>query len=150
MIERLLALRTTTFVKRASVQALASLAKLAKLCSFSAGERLFEVGRPALDLHILVAGSVRVERLEPTVNVQFLPVRLVAGLAALGYEHHRYQATAEVDCATLAITKEDLFDVAEDHFSLARAIFAYSSLERERIMKLRQERSAVALAAQSA
>jgi hypothetical protein len=71
----------------------------------------------------------------------FLPVRLVAGAAALGYEMHQYEALAETDVTTLCIAKEDLFDVAEDHFGLARALFAFSSLERERIMDLRQARA---------
>jgi hypothetical protein len=140
-IERLLALRATRFVQRAPIQALASLAQLATQRTFSAGEALFRVGDPAPDLHVLVAGAVRVRRESPPVEHLFLPVRLVAGAAALGYEMHQYEALAETDVTTLCIAKEDLFDVAEDHFGLARALFAFSSLERERIMDLRQARA---------
>jgi CRP-like cAMP-binding protein len=143
IIERLLALRATRFVRSAPVQALASLAHLASQRSFVAGEPLFRAGDGADDLHVLVAGKVRVRREKPKVNALFLPVRLVAGLATLGFDQHRYEAVAETDVTTLSIAKEDLFDVAEDHFGLARALFAYSSLERERVMALRQERASL-------
>ena len=147
-IERLLALRATRFVSRAPIQALASLAQLARQRTFPSGTALFQIGDPANDLFVVVAGTVRVSRSSPAVDHSFLPVRLVAGAAALGYEQHYYDAIAESDVTTLAIAKEDLFDVAEDHFGLARALFAYSSLERERIMNLRQARGSLHPAAQ--
>ena len=140
-IERLLALRATRFVQRAPIQALASLAQLSERQTFARGSTLFRIGDPAPDLHVLVAGSVRVHRPSPAVEASFSPVRLLAGAAALGYEEHYYEAIAETDVTTLRIAKEDLFDVAEDHFGLARALFAYSSLERERVMDLRQVRA---------
>src|SRR5690606_4145826 len=98
-------------------------------------------GEPNDRLYVVVSGRVRVERRSPAISARFLPVRLVTELSALGHDQHIYDATAETDVSVLCIAKEDLFDVAEDHFRLARALFAYSALERERIMALRQERA---------
>ena len=139
-LERLLALRSTRFFMRAPVQAIASLAKLVEQRHFEPEETLFQLGDAADELHILIRGTARVERDIPTVVADFHPIRVVAGLAAFGHDHHQYRAVAKSRVDTLVLRKDDLFDVAEDQFELARSLFAHIAVERERTMQARQSR----------
>jgi hypothetical protein len=140
-IERLLVLRSTAFSTRAPVQALANLASPAEQRQYSPGEPVFRRGQPSRALYVLLTGRVRVTCDAPRVEAMFEPIRLIAGLAAVGYEEHFYDAVAVTAVTALALPKEELFDVMEDHFGLTRAILAYTSQERERVMKLRQSRT---------
>ena len=147
IIERLLVLRTATFSSRAPVQALASLAHVAEQRVYGPGQRLFERGQPAEALYVLLSGRVLVTHTEPEVTAIFVPIRLVGGLAALGYDEHFYSATAITASTALALPKEEFFDVMEDHFGLVRAVLAYDSRERERVLRLRQGRTSRSAAA---
>lgn len=140
LMDRVLVLRRCEIFTRTPVQALVTLAKHVEVEHFAAGETLFAAGDAAPHLRLLAAGRVRVTRAEPAVTARFGPGELLLRQAALGAERHAYTAMAETATVALRLSKEDLFDVAEDHFSLIGSLFAYLGRENERTRRLLAER----------
>jgi CRP-like cAMP-binding protein len=136
-MERLFALRSTPIFENAPVQALASLAHLASSRLYAAGERIYSIGEPNRAICVLVSGSVSLSLPAAGIQASVAPTRAIGGLACLGYEHHQYEAEALGECLTLVISREDLFDVMEDHLGLLRSLMRQVSVERERFMGLR-------------
>lgn len=134
-MERLMALRATPFLERASVQVLASLAGLAVERRYRAGLPIFAAGAPATELMFLAAGRAGVARERPRIEAEFAAGHLLGGHASFGMNRHAYAARALQDSIVLVVNKEDFFDVAEDHFALGRAVLASIALERERLMQ---------------
>jgi CRP-like cAMP-binding protein len=102
---------------------------------------LFSAGDPAPQLRLIAAGRVAIAREEPPVTARFGPGELLLRQAALGADVHAYTATADGEAITLRLSKEDLFDVAEDHFSLIGSLFSYLGRENERTRRLLAERA---------
>ena len=127
-------------LEQAPVQALASLAQLATQQDFQTGERLFGIDEPIKELHVLVAGRVRLRRTKSNVDALIAPTRVLGGLVAFGCARRFYEAVAQSPGVLLAIQKEDLFDVMEDHFGLIRSLFARIGNEHERLMDVQQTR----------
>jgi CRP-like cAMP-binding protein len=132
-IERLIVLHNARYFTGAPIQALVVLAKLAKEESWSAGDVLFSPGDPAPEIRIVASGSVTVRREYPRIEAPFRAGGLLSGTAIVGFDVHEYAAVAETDCTTLAILKEDLYDVMEDHFGLGLTMFAFVARENERV-----------------
>jgi CRP-like cAMP-binding protein len=140
LMDRVLVLRRCEIFTRTPVQALVTLAKHVEVEHFAPGEPLFAAGDPAPHLRLLAAGHVRIERAEPVVTARFGPGELLLRQAALGADQHAYTAIAETATVALRLSKEDLFDVAEDHFSLIGSLFAYLGRENERTRRMLAER----------
>ncbi|HEX9619597.1 MAG TPA: cyclic nucleotide-binding domain-containing protein [Polyangiaceae bacterium] len=134
-MERLMVLRATPFLERASVQVLASLSGLSHERRFRAGAQILHAGEPAADLVFLASGRAAVLREHPRIEAEFAAGHLLGGHASFGMSRHAYDAHALTDSIALVINKEDFFDVAEDHFVLGKAVFASIALERERLMQ---------------
>jgi CRP-like cAMP-binding protein len=143
LMERVLIMRRCEVFARTSVQALVTLAKHVETERWQPGQVLFAVGDPAPHLRLIAAGWVKIEREEPQVTARFGPGELLLRQAALGADLHAYTATAEGEGEgiTLRLAKEDLFDVAEDHFSLIGSLFSYLGRENERTRRLLADRA---------
>lgn len=141
LMERVMVLRRCQVFARTSVQALVNLAKHAFAERWQPGDVLFSAGDAAPHLRLVAAGRVDVARSDPQVAATFGPGELLLRQAALGVEVHAYTATAASEAITLRLSKEDLFDVAEDHFSLIGSLFAYLGRENERSRRLLAERA---------
>jgi CRP-like cAMP-binding protein len=132
---RLSALRSTPLFARAPVQALASVAQLARVKHYEEGARIFSIGDAPDVVHVLVRGSVRLSRMTPGETGLILPVCVLGGLEAMSGVSRTYQAVAESPVTALVVQKEDLFDVIEDHPGLLRSLFSELALQRERLMR---------------
>jgi CRP-like cAMP-binding protein len=141
LMERVLILRRCEVFARTSVQALVNLAKHVETEHWQPGQVLFSAGDPAPQLRLIAAGRVAIAREEPPVTARFGPGELLLRQAALGTDVHAYTATADGEAITLRLSKEDLFDVAEDHFSLIGSLFSYLGRENERTRRLLAERA---------
>jgi CRP-like cAMP-binding protein len=139
LMERVLVMRRGQVFSRTSVQALVNLAKHVETERWHPGQVLFSAGDPAPHLRLIAAGRIKIERDEPAVTARFGPGELLLRQAALGADVHAYTATAESEAITLRLSKEDLFDVAEDHFSLIGSLFSYLGRENERTRRLLAE-----------
>jgi CRP-like cAMP-binding protein len=141
LMDRVLVLRRCQVFGRTSVQALVTLAKHVEVERWMPGDVMFTPGDPAPHLRLVAAGAVRVTREEPAVSARFGPGELLLRQAVLGADVHAYRAEAETEAMTLRLLKEDLFDIAEDHFSLIGSLFAYLGRENERTRRLLAERT---------
>lgn len=144
LMDRVMVLRRCQVFARTSVQALVNLAKHAFAERWQPGDLLFSAGDAAPHLRLIAAGTLHIARGDlpaGPVTATFGPGELLLRQAALGAEVHAYTATAESEAITLRLSKEDLFDVAEDHFSLIGSLFSYLGRENERTRRLLADRA---------
>jgi CRP-like cAMP-binding protein len=143
LIERVFTLRDTPAFRRASIQALVSLAPAADEVRLAAGELLFERRQTRAVLYVVVAGCLELERSDGE-RERFGAASLLGGGASLGDALIRQSARALTAAVVLRIREEDLYDVMEDHFELARSLLGYLASEHERRLE-DVERAASAL-----
>jgi CRP-like cAMP-binding protein len=141
LIERVFTLRDTPAFRRASIQALVSLAPAADEVRLAAGERLFERGEARAVLFVVVAGCLELERADGQ-RERFGAASLLGGGAAFGDALVRQSARALTSAVVLRIREEDFYDVMEDHFELARSLLAYLASEQERRLEEREAAAA--------
>ncbi len=132
LIERVQVLYHSAFLRGGPVQPIVRLAALAEESEHPPGEVIFRPTENNSALDFVVSGTVRLDRAEPEIRALMGPGTLLEAHAAIGFDEHQYQAVAETDVRLLRIHHEDLFDVMEDHFALAKLGFAYGSRENER------------------
>ncbi len=130
-VERLAVLRACPALEIAGLQAIARLSHFSETLFFAAGETL-ELSPAAL--YVVEVGRIRAvarnaEGLSWTEETT--PGNAVAGLGLL--EAGRFEVEIEVlePSSLFRIPTERLFDVMEDHFSLARSLLAHLSAETE-------------------
>ncbi len=137
-VARLVVLKNVAAFAQGSVQAVASLAAIARAVELGPGQTLFEAGGSDEALWVVASGIVELERREvPVVRASFGASTLVGGTASFGGVLQEYRAVAKTPCSVLTFTLTDLDDVAEDHFDLTRSITKALALERERVMRAR-------------
>ena len=142
LVERMLVLRSSPLVQRASAQALEELAETAKELRLEPGETLFERGDGVGRFCFVAHGTIALERDEPRIAARFGPGSLVGGVAAVTLDTEAYRAHAVTRAVVLDVDHDDLFDVVEEHFDLGRSLIVMVALENER---LRSEETAKAL-----
>ncbi len=133
VIDRLQLLRRVPAFRRATVQALASLAAHAQVMPLAAGDELFAEGDPSDLVWIVARGRILLVRQEGTVRLHRGPGELVTHLAELAVGPRAFTATAATDSVLLRIHREDLLDRLEEHFELARSILGFLARERARL-----------------
>jgi CRP-like cAMP-binding protein len=131
LIERVFTLRDTPAFRKASIQALVSLAPAADELRLAAGEVLFDLGEAAHVFFVVVAGSIELE-LPGLGRACFRAASLLGGGAAFAGTLARQRARAVTPAVVLRLREEDFYDVMEDHFELARSILGYLAGEHER------------------
>ena len=135
LFERLLTLRLSPAFRRAGMQPLIRLARVALTRTLHEGEVLFRAGDKARAMFIVATGQLAVQHGAQTST--FEPGDLVGGFAALVREERAFDATAVSAAAVLELGFDDLDDVMEDHFDVVRSAQAYVAAERERLQRLR-------------
>lgn len=126
-VERLAVLRACPLLARARIQALARLAHFSEIVSLEAGETRKLVA-PAL--HVVEAGRVLTttrNREGQTWQSEARPGGAAAGVGLLDAGLYECEVTAATPSTLFRIPTERLFDVMEDHFSVAASLFAYAS-----------------------
>lgn len=137
-VARLVVLKNVPAFATASVQALASVAALARTVELAPGQTLFDVGEPQGSFYVVATGIVDIERgREPVISAGFGPSSLIGGTCAFGGVLSEYRARARTACSILCFTETEIDDVAEDHFDLVRSVTKHNGAERERLMRLR-------------
>jgi CRP-like cAMP-binding protein len=139
MVEKLEVLHRSQLLLDAPVQPLVSLANAAEEVRLDDGDVLFSIGDRCDAIYTVATGMVKAERTDPDVRARFGPGDLVSGGAALSSERHLLDARALSKTRVLRITKEDLYDVMEDHFGVVRAVFSYGSRDNARVRSLLEE-----------
>lgn len=142
LIDRIFALRSVTLLAEADVQAVTTLADLAREIEIAPGETFISRGEPNDSMVLVLSGEVTTSHAGSLPRARFGPGKLVFGSASVSSDDLGYDARAEVATRALRIGHEDFFDVMEEHFPLARSVMKALSNERERLMNERGGRAA--------
>lgn len=128
--DKILALRQASFLRRAGMQAIASLAAVAETEVLQAGQSLFQVENSGEDFFVVAAGLI-----ELTNGAGFHFTHdagdVVGGPAAFCSALPNYAATAVAPSLVLRIPQQEFYDQAEEHGRLLRGTLAYLALELE-------------------
>ena len=147
---RLTVLDRSVLLRDAPVQPLVTLANHAEEVRVGTGERILERGAPNTAFLIVATGLVECRRTDPDVVARFGPGDLVSGAAAVGSDENELDAVALEPSVLLRISREDLYDVMEDHFGVVRAMFAYNARDNARVRRLLEERQGANLEVEEA
>jgi CRP/FNR family transcriptional regulator, cyclic AMP receptor protein len=142
LVGKLLVLRATRAFSMARIQALTSMAEAAEDVRFAAGEAVFTEGQLPTSTYVVARGRVALEGQRLRAPVTFGPGALLGGYAGLSARPRPFTARAEVASTLLAVRNEELLDVMEVHFEVARSLMAFIATERIRIMTQRAELAA--------
>ena len=128
--DRILALRQASFLRRAGMQAVASLAAVAETSILKASQSLFEIGNDGETFFVLASGVVE---LTHASGLRFMHDAgdLIGGPAAFCNTLPSYSARAESDAIVLRIPQQEFYDQAEEHARLLRGVLAYLATELE-------------------
>lgn len=135
LIERVFTLRDTPAFRKASIQALVSLAPNADEVRLAAGELLFERGEARGVLYVVVAGCLELEGNSASAEGgrhRYGSASLLGGGPCFADALARQSARAVTPAVVLRVREEDFYDVMEDHFDLARSVLSFLASENER------------------
>ncbi len=137
LVGKLLVLRSAPALFMARIQALTLMAEIAEDITYEPGESVFSEGETPTATYLVARGRVELVSAHLEVPVVYSAGSLVGGYAALAEGSRRVSARA-LDRATLLVLRnEELYDLLEDHFELARSLIAYMAAERSRILLIR-------------
>lgn len=120
-VQRILTLRTFPAFSSLEPHELAVMAEYCEDCFFEKGEVIAKSGLPVTGLHLVVEGQVQIYK-------DGQPFRLmkeresVGGIASITMDPRGIDAVAVEDTTTLALAREDMEDLFEDHASLMLAV----------------------------
>lgn len=134
--ERLITLRICPMFERAGTQSLIRLSRAAVPRIHKKGEKLAAFDAPTDIFVVVVTGSVTARRQDPDLQATFGPAEVAGGYAGFGQERWAVELEAAMDCCTLEIRYDDLYDVMEDHFDMVRAVMSYLASERDRLQRI--------------
>jgi CRP-like cAMP-binding protein len=128
--DKILALRQASFLRKAGMQAIASLAAVAETEELQDGHSLFEVGKGGEDFFVVAAGLIE---LSHPSGFKFTHDAgdVVGGPAAFCNALPSYAAVAKAPSIVLRIPQQEFYDQAEEHGRLLRGTLAYLALELE-------------------
>lgn len=133
--DKIVALRQADFLRRAGMQAVASLAAVAETVVLNASESLFEVGNDGEDFYVVATGLVE---LSHGSGLHFVHDAgdLVGGPAPFCNALPSYSARALSDSIVLRIQQQEFYDQAEEHGRLLRGTLAYLASELEALQSV--------------
>lgn len=130
--DKILVLRQAAFLKRAGMQAVASLAAVAEPLRLAAGEPLFEANSESQHFYVVGAGAVELSQAAGFRIIHTLG-DLLGGPASFCNALTNYAARALTDSIVLRISEQDFYDQAEEHGRLVRGVLAFLVAELEAI-----------------
>ncbi len=136
-LEKMLALRRVPLLRAAGAEATLRLCELAEEVELGPGGVLFREGDPCDALHAVAGGVIVIERASPPLRAAFGPGAIVGGAAAMGVGQQPFEARARPSerAVVLQVRKDDVLDVMEDHFGLARSLLGCINAERDELMR---------------
>ncbi len=143
LVDRMLMLTDAPLLARAGIQAVAVLARLGRPRLIRQGGLLHKQGEARTSLCLVGQGELQLAREgEPAVG-RFGPGSVAGSLGMLARPRHDATLSAATDAVVLELDDDDFFEAMDDHFDLARAVFAYMAKERGRLMELIARRRAL-------
>lgn len=143
LVDRMLMLTEAPLLARAGIQAVALLARLGRPRLIRQGGLLHEQGEPRTSLCLVGQGQLQLARQGDPAVGRFGPGSVAGSLGMLARPRHDATLSATTDAVVLELDDDDFFEAMDDHFDLARAVFAYMAKERGRLMELIARRRAL-------
>ncbi|MEO6600695.1 MAG: cyclic nucleotide-binding domain-containing protein [Polyangiaceae bacterium] len=133
--DKIVALRQADFLRRAGMQAVASLASVAETVVLNASESLFEVGDDGENFYVVATGLIE---LRHGSGLRFVHDAgdLVGGPAPFCGALPSYSARALSDSVVLRIQQQEFYDQAEEHGRLLRGTLAYLASQLEALQSV--------------
>ncbi|MCA9553417.1 MAG: cyclic nucleotide-binding domain-containing protein [Myxococcales bacterium] len=131
-LERILVLRQVPALSDAPVQPLVTLAAGAEVHHFAPDQAIVAAGAPPERVWVVAAGRVRVSDPSVQIHAHFEPGSILGAQVALSAAPWLYATEASTQATLLSFSREDLFDVMEDHFRLGRCLFRWMARENGR------------------
>jgi len=128
--DKILALRQASFLRRAGMQAIASLATVAETEVLQPGQSLFEMGKGGEDFFVVASGLIELSN-GSGFHFAHDAGDVVGGPAAFCSGLSSYSATAISPSSVLRIPQQEFYDQAEEHGRLLRGTLAFLALELE-------------------
>ena len=128
--DKILALRQASFLSRAGMQAIASLAAVAETEVLKVGDRLFEIGNSGDDFFVVAAGLIELSN-ESGFHFVHDTGDVVGGPAAFCNALPSYAAVAIAPSIVLRIQQQEFYDQAEEHGRILRGTLSFLALELE-------------------
>ena len=128
--DKILALRQAAFLRRAGMQAIASLATIAETVVLEANESLFAVGNEGEDFYVVATGLLELSHSSGS-HFTHEAGDLVGGPAAFCNALPGYAARALTHSIVLRIPQQEFYDQAEEHGRLLRGTLVFLASELE-------------------
>ncbi len=122
-VERALLLKTLPVLSDANPDEIAAILSHVDERSFVPGTPIFRAGEAAAEIHVLVEGRARLTL--PRGPVVRRAGELIGLLSALQQRPYPGACISETAVHTLTLRVDDLFDLLEDFFDLARSLVGY-------------------------
>ena len=142
LVGRLLVLRALPAFSMARIQALSTMSEIAEELRLRPGAALFGPGQVPTSVYAVARGKVEIWADSFPSPVTFGPGTVVGNYAPFSDRVLPFGARAAEPTTVLRIGKEDLLDLMEIHFEVARSAMAYVANERVRMLELRADLSA--------
>ncbi|HEY3255391.1 MAG TPA: cyclic nucleotide-binding domain-containing protein [Polyangiaceae bacterium] len=136
--DKILALRQASFLRRAGMQAIATLAAVAETEALAAGQSLFEVGNSGEDFFVVAAGLIELSH-GSGLHFTHDAGDVVGGPAAFCNALPSYAAAAAVTSIVLRIPQQEFYDQAEEHGRLLRGTLTWLASELEALQAARTD-----------
>ena len=128
--DKILALRQASFLRKAGMQAIASLSTIAETVVLQARQPLFEVGNSGEDFLVVAAGLIELSH-GSGLHFTHDAGDVVGGPAAFCNALPSYAAIAAAPSIVLRIPQQEFYDQAEEHGRLLRGTLAFLASELE-------------------
>jgi CRP-like cAMP-binding protein len=141
LIDRIFKLRGVALFAEGEVQALTNLAELAHDVEVTDAALIFEREKPSDAMFVVLSGEVVASREGSSRPERYGPGCLVLGSVAATAADLGYEARAAGLTRMLKISREDYYDVMEEHFALARSSLKALATERELLVNEKGRRA---------
>lgn len=132
-VQRLMVIRAAEFAQGAPVQPLVGLAQAAVERRVSRDKVFLRKGDPLTHLWVVAEGLFEISSPSSAVEAAFGSGQVLLGGASIAFPDARYDVVARRQSLVVGIPFEALWDMMEDHFRLARRLFAWVAHEHERV-----------------
>jgi len=126
LTERIIYLRSIPVAAGLPPEVLHVIASNMRERTFPAGATILREGDPLDEMHLFTAGAVRLRKQGKDVGV-LRPPQSLGFLGILANGESPYDAVVETEAQSLELGADALFEVMEDHFSLAHSSIQYVS-----------------------
>ncbi len=145
LVERIIFLRQAAPFRRASINALAELARGMTELHFQQGVTLWEEGEPARILYMIVSGQVACASPARGLEFSFGPGTPVGAVESIADVPRWYRAVTATPLVALSGDADGLFDVIEDNFEMGLDYLAVMSQWLISLLEQRAEAGAPAV-----